>query len=118
MHSTGHDNGLCAAYPPGYATEAARCGLTKREFIAALCLQGILANKSIGRLTLWSTTQSAVMYADQLLECLARDAGDAAELARAAHAVAPLEWVGPQSGPSPMRPRPAETTEGNNGPPR
>lgn len=118
MHSTGRDNGLCAAYPPGYATEASRCGLTKREFIAALCLQGILANKSIGRLTLWSTTQSAVMYADQLLECLSRDAGDAAELARAAQSVAPLEWVGPQSGPTPMRPRTPENGDGSNGPAR
>jgi len=49
--------------------------LSKRELIAAMCLQGILANKSIGKLTLWSTTQSAVMYADELLERLKDDPG-------------------------------------------
>ncbi len=44
--------------------------MTKRDWIAAMCLQGILANKNTTKTTMWSTAQSAVMYADQLLAAL------------------------------------------------
>lgn len=53
--------GLNSGQPPG---------LTKREWMAAMCLQGILSNKSMQRSTIWSVTQAAVMYAEQLLDCL------------------------------------------------
>lgn len=80
MENAGHDNGRLPAYPPSFAADADKYGLSKREFIAAVCLQGILANKAIGKMTLWSTTQSAVMYADQLLACLEKDSGEGGEL--------------------------------------
>ncbi len=44
--------------------------MTKRDWIAAMCLQGILANKNTTKTTMWSTAQSAVMYADQLIVAL------------------------------------------------
>ena len=47
--------------------------MTKRDWIAAMCLQGILANKNTTKTTMWSTAQSAVMYADQLLTALDSD---------------------------------------------
>jgi len=83
-------NGTLPAFPPGFAADSDRCGLTKREYIAAICLQGILANKSVGKLTLWSTTQSAVMYADQLLACLEQDAGETSDLAYDPRSATPL----------------------------
>ncbi len=57
------------AFPQGLNTGQPP-GLTKREWMAAMCLQGILANKSMQRSTIWSLTQAAVMYAEQLLDCL------------------------------------------------
>lgn len=63
------DNGLSPAFPQGLNTGQPP-GLNKRELVAALCLQGILANKGINKLTIWSAAQSAVMYADQLLATL------------------------------------------------
>lgn len=80
MDNPGHNNGQLPAYPPGFAADIDKYGLSKREYIAAICLQGILANKAIGKMTLWSTTQSAVMYADQLLACLEKDAGETSDL--------------------------------------
>ena len=50
--------------------------LTKREWMATMCLQGILANKSIHKYTVWSATQSAIMYANQLLDNLEKDVRD------------------------------------------
>lgn len=97
MENPGHSNGRLPAYPPGFAAEADKYGLSKREYIAAICLQGILANKAIGKMTLWSTTQSAVMYADQLLACLEKDTGDAAELAYDPRDAKPLSVVGSSS---------------------
>ena len=47
--------------------------MSKREWIAAMCLQGILANKNATKTTMWSTAQSAVMYADQLIAALELD---------------------------------------------
>ncbi|MEZ6086353.1 MAG: hypothetical protein R3E58_20915 [Phycisphaerae bacterium] len=47
--------------------------MTKRDWIAAMCLQGILANRNTTKTTMWSTAQSAVMYADQLLAALDSD---------------------------------------------
>ncbi len=47
--------------------------MTKRDWIAAMCLQGILANKNTTKTTMWSTAQSAVMYADQLIVALDSD---------------------------------------------
>lgn len=47
--------------------------MTKRDWIASMCLQGILANKNTTKTTMWSTAQSAVMYADQLLAALDSD---------------------------------------------
>jgi hypothetical protein len=47
--------------------------MTKRDWIAAMCLQGILANKNTTKTTMWSTAQSAVMYADQLIAALESD---------------------------------------------
>jgi hypothetical protein len=76
------DNGARSAFPQGLTVGQNVAGLTKRELIAAICLQGILANKAIGKLTLWSTAQSAVMYADQLIDCLDRDVRDDARLER------------------------------------
>lgn len=63
-------NGSLPAFAHGLKTGAAYDGLSKREWMAAMALQGILANKSIQKYTLWSAAQSAIMYADQLLECL------------------------------------------------
>ena len=50
--------------------------MTKRELIASMALQGILSNKSIHKYTIWTAAQSAVMYADQMLQCLEKDAGE------------------------------------------
>lgn len=83
-------NASLPAYPVGLGVNAEKCGLTKREYFAAMCLQGILANKSIGKLTLWSTTQSAVMYADQLIACLEKDAGETSDLGYDSEAGSPL----------------------------
>ncbi len=47
--------------------------MTKRDWMAAMCLQGILANKNTTKTTMWSTAQSAVMYADQLIAALDSD---------------------------------------------
>jgi hypothetical protein len=58
------------AFPQSFAIGKLPPGLTKREWIAAMCLQGLLANKGIHKSTIWSATQSAVLYADQLLESL------------------------------------------------
>ncbi|MCB9849926.1 MAG: hypothetical protein H6817_04400 [Phycisphaerales bacterium] len=57
------------AFPQGLNT-GQPVGLSKREYMAVLCLQGILSNKGIQKLTIWSASQSAVMYADQLLATL------------------------------------------------
>ena len=76
------DNGTRPAFPQGLTVGQNAAGLTKREWMATMCLQGILANKAVGKLTLWSTAQSAVMYADQLIECLARDVRDEDGLTR------------------------------------
>jgi len=70
-------NGALPAFSAGEVGQPAG-GLSKREWMAAICLQGILANKSIHKYTLWSATQSAIMYADQLLaglECMEQEPG-------------------------------------------
>jgi hypothetical protein len=63
------DNANMPAFPQGLNT-GQPVGLSKREYVAAICLQGILSNKGIQKLTIWSASQSAVMYADQLLATL------------------------------------------------
>lgn len=63
------ENAHLPAYPQGLNT-GQPAGLSKREYMAVLCLQGILSNKGIQKLTIWSASQSAVMYADQLLATL------------------------------------------------
>jgi hypothetical protein len=45
-----------------------------------MCLQGILSNKGIHKLTIWSAAQSAIMYADQLLATLEGKSPDDASL--------------------------------------
>ena len=67
MANDSTDTGAPSAFPQGAETGQPVGGLTKREWVAAICLQGILANRSIHKYTLWSATQSAIMYADQLL---------------------------------------------------
>jgi hypothetical protein len=75
-------NGSLSAFAHGIKTGAAYDGLSKREWLAGMCLQGILSNKSIQRYTLWSAAQSAIMYADQLLECLEKDISEETGLAQ------------------------------------
>lgn len=73
------DSALLPAFPQGLNTGQPP-GLSKREYVAALCLQGILSNKGIHKLTIWSAAQSAVMYADQLLATLEGKSPDDAAL--------------------------------------
>lgn len=70
MSREAKDNGALPAFAHGLKTSASHDGLSKREWMAAMALQGILANKSIQKYTLWTAAQSAVMYGDQLLVCL------------------------------------------------
>jgi hypothetical protein len=63
------DSALEPAFPQGLNTGQPP-GLSKREYVAAQCLQGILSNKGIHKLTIWSAAQSAIMFADQLLATL------------------------------------------------
>ena len=74
MANDSTDTGARSGFPSGAEAGQLVGGLTKREWIAAICLQGILANRSIHKYTLWSATQSAIMYADQLLMGLANAA--------------------------------------------
>jgi hypothetical protein len=76
MPNDSTDTGALSAFPQGAETGQPVGGLTKREWMAAMCLQGILANRSIHKYTLWSATQSAIMYADQLLMGLKSAAPD------------------------------------------
>jgi len=73
------ENATDPAFPQGLNTGQPP-GLSKREYFAAMCLQGILANKGIHKLTIWSAAQSAVMYADQLLGTLEGKSPDDAAL--------------------------------------
>lgn len=80
MSHEAKENGSLAAFAHGLKTGAAYDGLSKREWMAAMALQGILANKSIQKYTLWTAAQSAVMYADQLLVCLEQSERDEGNL--------------------------------------
>jgi len=73
------DSALEPAFPQGLNTGQPP-GLSKREYIASLCLQGILSNKGIHKLTIWSAAQSAVMFADQLLAIIEGKTPDDAAL--------------------------------------
>lgn len=57
------------AFPKHYSDSFK--GLTKREYIAALCLQGILANES--QVLLQMKAEQAVKYADELIEALNKE---------------------------------------------
>ena len=73
------ESALLPAFPQGLNTGQPP-GLSKREYVAAMCLQGILSNKGIHKLTIWSAAQSAVMYADQLLALIDGKTPDDASL--------------------------------------
>ncbi len=73
MSDIGIGKKLVSAFSAGSFASLGPSGLTKREWIATMCLQGILANKTVGKASALSTVQSAVMYADQLLDCLAKE---------------------------------------------
>ena len=74
------ENGTLPAFPQNPLSTQPPSGLSKREWIAAMCLQGLLANKSTQNRSFWTATHSAVMYADQLLETLEEDISDEASL--------------------------------------
>ncbi len=76
MSETSMENGAMPAFPPSALSSGSHCGLTKREYIAAICLQGLLANKTSHNRSFWTATHSAVMYADQLLQTLEEDISD------------------------------------------
>jgi hypothetical protein len=58
------DNKHAPAYPTGHSQSGV--GFTKRELIAAMCLQGLLANPSNGA-TPQTYAETAVDHADFLL---------------------------------------------------
>ncbi len=47
--------------------------LSKKEFFAAICLQGMLANHESRNLSIFSITEAAVEYADMLIKKLNLD---------------------------------------------
>jgi hypothetical protein len=49
-------------------------GLTKRELVAAMALQGLLAAKPEHYITEGATARTAMRYADELLKALAKAA--------------------------------------------
>jgi hypothetical protein len=54
-----------AFYTDEYGIDAPQEGLTKREYFAAMAMQGLL---SLGGVIYQSTVKSAVEYADDLIE--------------------------------------------------
>lgn len=93
MTRNGKENGALPAYAHGLKSGSAYDGMSKRELIASMALQGILSNKSIHKYTIWTAAQSAVMYADQMLQCLEKDAGEDGPLN-----ISPEQAGVPQSG--------------------
>jgi hypothetical protein len=57
-----------AFYHPDGAIDLPNNGLTKREYFAAMALQGVLANKSAHERTIEMITKSSVRLADALIE--------------------------------------------------
>jgi hypothetical protein len=57
-----------ADYPMGYS----QYGLTKREYFAAMSMQGLLANSAIDDWTIIECAKYSVKHADALLEELAK----------------------------------------------
>lgn len=65
-------NGVHSAFPAQLSG-----GMTKRELLAALCLQGLLANPDLnGFRSKEEYASDAVAYADELLLALAQDLGE------------------------------------------
>ena len=57
-----------AFYHPDGGLDSPNTGLTKREYFAAMAMQGALANKSAHERTIEMITESAVKLADALIE--------------------------------------------------
>ena len=57
-----------AFYTDEYGIDAPQEGLTKREYFAAMALQGALANKFAHERTIEMITESAVKLADALID--------------------------------------------------
>lgn len=73
--TTRQENGSAPAAPINFLPGPSvweRTGLTKREYIAALALQGILAH-SYNDVTYEAAARDAVVHADELLKALAGD---------------------------------------------
>jgi hypothetical protein len=63
------ENGKQMAFPGQLVNGEVHIGLTKREYFAALAMQGLLANSDIV-VSIEEITKESVRYADSLLKTL------------------------------------------------
>ncbi|GAB3783357.1 hypothetical protein GCM10028818_41210 [Spirosoma horti] len=64
------NNGEQSAFPLDINEGMPQWGLTKREYVAAQALQGLLANPSYADYSVESTVSSAVNFAEALINAL------------------------------------------------